>query len=115
LDPLSFITKPSLPRVVNILKRASTSGNIRVVKRIIAISAYGEGKNIATIASTLKICVQSVRNWIKSFILNRFDSLELGKSSGRASKLTKTQRKELSRLRTDLLQLDFLGEYGEAR
>jgi transposase len=82
----------------NSLKRASTSGNIRVVKRIIAISAYGEGKNIATIASTLKICVQSVHNWVKSFILNRFDSLELGKSSGRPSKLTKKQRKELSTL-----------------
>jgi len=40
----------------NSLKRASTSGNKRVVKRIIAISAYGEGKNIPTIASTLKIC-----------------------------------------------------------
>lgn len=82
----------------SILKKASQSGNIRVVKRIFAISAYGDGQNIPNIASTLKICEHSVRNWIKSFILNRFDSLELGKSSGRPSKLTKNQRKELSTL-----------------
>jgi transposase len=84
--------------LANSLKIASLSGNVRLVKRIIAISAYGEGKKIANIASTLKICEQSVGNWVEGFILKRFDSLKLGKSSGRPCKLTENQKKELGKL-----------------
>lgn len=80
------------------MKVASTAGNIRLVKRLMAICAFGNGQNITGIAVTLKISEQSVRNWVNGFIVNRFDSLQLKGSSGRPAKLTKSQRKELSSL-----------------
>jgi transposase len=71
-----------------------------LVKRIEAIVAVAAGESLEQVSLSLSLCEQSVRNYVKAFLLNGRNSLIYRSSPGRPAKLTKTQKKELSRLVT---------------
>ena len=75
-------------------------GDRRLVKRVEAILAVAAGESLEQVSISLGLCEQSVRNYVKAFLLNGRDSLTYRSSPGRPAKLTKTQKKELSRLVT---------------
>jgi len=75
-------------------------GDRRLVKRVEAILAVAAGESLEQISASLDLCEQSVRNYVQAFLLNGRDSLTYRSSPGRPAKLTKTQKKELSRLVT---------------
>jgi transposase len=56
----------------------------------------GERMRLADILSMWDVSVQSVYNWLKEFVEERWQSLEMGKAPGRPPRLTKTQKRQLS-------------------
>jgi len=80
------------------LKQAQNSGDLRTVKRILAVLAVSDGILYSVIATNLKVSEESIRLWVKALLLKGVGGLKSNKSPGRPSKLTKTQRKELDKL-----------------
>ena len=80
------------------LQQAQNNGDLRRAKRIMAILAVVDGTLYSTIATTLKVSEESIRLWVNAFLLYGVKSFIYKKSTGRPSKLTKTQRKKLDRL-----------------
>jgi transposase len=79
---------------------ALTLGDRRLAKRVEALLAVAAGESLEQASASLDLSEQSVRNYVKAFLLNGRDSLTYRSSPGRPAKLTKTQKKELSRLVT---------------
>ncbi len=96
---LQLITDQDLtPIFIQLLQQAQNNGDLRKAKRIMAILAVVEGTSYSTIAKTLKVSDESIRLWVNAFLLYGVKSFIYKKSTGRPSKLTKTQRKQLDRL-----------------
>ena len=85
-------------KCIQLLQQAQNNGDLRRAKRIMAILAVVDGTLYSTIANTLKVSEESIRLWINAFLLYGVKSFIYKKSTGRPSKLTKTQRKQLDRL-----------------
>jgi transposase len=77
------------------LKAAEKLGDIRSVKRILAILALADGNSIGQTANLLKTSAEAVRIWLYAFLEKGIQGIEIKKSPGRQSRLTKTQKKEL--------------------
>jgi len=84
--------------LVERLHQAYAGGHLRLVKRIHALLYVVEGESIAAVCTLLDLGEQTVRDYIRTFIVKGVDSLSYRQPSGRPPKLTKTQRKELSDL-----------------
>lgn len=80
----------------NRLNAAQQGGDLRSVKRILAILSLSEGLAEKQIATTLKVSAESVRLWLWAFLIKGVQGIEPKKPPGRPSKLTKTQKKELA-------------------
>ncbi len=80
------------------LKQAQNKGDLRGAKRIMAIFGVAEGLPHEVIASTLNVIGKTVTAWIETFLLKGPRGLISRESSGRKPKLTKSQKKELSRI-----------------
>jgi len=80
------------------LHKAYAKGRQRLIKRIHALLYIIAGKSVAEVVEILDLSAQTVYNYIKSFLLRKLDSLKYKRPPGRPRKLTKTQRKELSKL-----------------
>jgi transposase len=80
------------------LHQAYAIGNLRLIKRVHTLLYIIEGKSVAKVAEILNLSEQSVRNYVKAFILKGLNSLVYKRPPGRPPKLTKTQRKELAKL-----------------
>lgn len=80
------------------LKRAEKKGDIRLVKRILAILFVGDGYNKNDIAVKLHVSSESIRLWVIKFAVYGINGLYPKKSKGRYPKLTKNQRKELAEI-----------------
>ena len=74
------------------LWKAYSSGDLRLVRRISALLAYGKGEAVNKVANTLGVVEQTIYNWLKAFLLDRMNSLVYQRSPGRPPKLTKTQK-----------------------
>jgi transposase len=83
------------------LNVAEKAGDLRTVKRVLAIMAVADGIQYSQIAPTLKVNEESIRLWVNAMLLKGVSALKSAKGPGRPSKLTKTQRKELDKLITD--------------
>jgi len=81
-----------------LLEKAQNNGNLRSAKQIMAVLAVIDGTLYSTIAATLKISEESIRLWVKAFLLKGVKSFKYKKPPGKPSKLTKTQRKQLDKL-----------------
>jgi transposase len=80
------------------LKAAEKMGDIRLIKRILAILSLSEGVSKEEIASILEVSLEAVRLWLQAFILRGVGSLWIKKPPGKPSKLTKSQKKELANI-----------------
>jgi transposase len=75
-------------------------GDLRLSKRLEVILYVAAGESFERVSEYLRVCEQSVRNYVKAFLLKGRDSLNYRSSPGRPAKLTKSQKKELGRLVT---------------
>jgi len=83
------------------LKQAQNSGDLSMVKRILAVLAVSDGILYSVIATNLKVSEESIRLWVNTLLLKGVDGLRSKKRPGRPPKLTKTQRKHLDKLITE--------------
>ena len=91
-------SKTIVKRIKDELKKAYDRGDVRAVRRLSVLMMIGERMTLALIVATWNICEQTVYNWLNAFFVERWDSIEYGKSSGRPPRLTKTQKRQLSDL-----------------
>jgi transposase len=84
--------------LLNKLKNAEKIGNIRIVKHILAILALAEGRTMPEIATMLKIRAETVRLWLRDYLLYGIKSLRQEKSPGRPAKLKKAWKEELAQM-----------------
>jgi hypothetical protein len=92
---LSSFTRKQLYRR---LQQAYASGALRLVKRIHALLALAESMSVQEVAAILDLGEQTVRDYRNRFLLKHLASLTYKRPSGRPSKLTKAQRRELATL-----------------
>lgn len=78
------------------LKTARNLGNIQLVNRILSILAIAEGICQQQVANTLQVSEESIRLWLRAFLLHGVRGLEKKLSPGRPPKLSKRQKKELA-------------------
>ena len=90
---LSPFTRKQLSRR---LQQAYASGALRLVKRIHALLALAEGMSVQEVAAMLGLGEQTVRDYRNLFLLQHLASLMYKRPSGRPSKLTKAQRRDLA-------------------
>ena len=95
------LTKAHKKSLINKLKKAQATGNLREAKRVMAILALGDKQDTKTTASILQVTVEAIHGWVKKFLLHGLQGLASKKSPGRPSKLTKSQKKELAKLIDD--------------
>jgi transposase len=77
---------------------ADKKGDLNLFKKITAILALSEEIETSVIARLLEVSMESVRIWIRDFLLKGLRSLMVIKPKGRPSKLSKTQKEELGKL-----------------
>lgn len=80
------------------LQVARNRGKLQEVIRIQALLSQADGKSVQEIAQTLRVSEESVRNWLKKYMVAGLDSIHSKKKSGRPPKLTKTQRRTLKHM-----------------
>lgn len=85
-------------KLIERLREAYASGQVRLVKRIHALVYIVDGKTVDEVVAILALSEQSVYDYVRAFILKGWDSLVYQRPSGRPPKLTPSQRKELSQL-----------------
>jgi transposase len=84
--------------LLNMLENARKIGDSRMIKRISAILSVIKQVSFSAISAILGVTKESIRRWIKAFLLNGPAGLKSKKRPGRPSKLTKSQKKELSNI-----------------
>jgi transposase len=90
--------------IQNLNKKASDAefnGDIKALKRVQVMLMINEGNKFETIALILKISKETIRLWIKDFLLLGIRFLKYQKSPGRPPKLTKSQKKQLAKIIDD--------------
>lgn len=92
------ITGNTIKAIKNIQMKAEKTNNLQIVRRCMAIIALSKGICKDKIASILQVHVESIRLWIKKLMQKGPKGLLSEKKPGRPSRLTKKQKKELSRL-----------------
>ncbi len=92
------LTKRQLESLEKAQVNAEKAGDCQKIKRILSILLFSRNEKILDIAKLLKVSHEAVRNWIKHYLLKGLLGLRSGKIPGRPSKLTKSQRKELSKI-----------------
>jgi transposase len=92
---LSSFTRKQLYRR---LEQAYGQGDLRVVRRIQALFALADNLSVRETAERLSLGEQTIRDYRNAFLLEGVASLKYKRPSGRPSKLTKSQRRELSDL-----------------
>ncbi|MBU2462204.1 IS630 family transposase [bacterium] len=83
------------------LSQAENRGDLNTAKRVMAILAVVGGNTYSKIASILKVCEESIRLWVKAFLLKGLEGLKSKKIPGRPPGLTKSQKKKLDKIITE--------------
>ncbi len=82
--------------LVEQLRQAYRSAQIRVIRRIHALLYLADGYPVNQVAEVLDLGEQTVRDYLRAFLVDGIASLVYRRPPGRPPKLTKTQRKELA-------------------
>ncbi len=77
------------------LRQAYQAGDLRLVRRVSALLAVGQGEAVPTVAATLGVSPASVYGWLKILLVQGVTSLRVQWRGGRPSKLTRTQKRRL--------------------
>lgn len=85
--------------LLNALVKARKNGSLILVNRITAILAVAEnGFSLAHIAKILRLSSESIRSWLKKYMISGIKGLIARKNTpGRPNKLTKLQRHKFSK------------------
>lgn len=94
------LERTTMTMLQEISHRAQCRGDVRTVKRVSCVLAFSKGFPFSMIASIVSVSEESIRLWVKAFMLKGPAGLKSNKPPGRQPKLTKTQKKELDLLLT---------------
>jgi transposase len=83
------------------LRQAYATGNLRLIRRIHALLQIADGQPLTNVTEMLNLGEQTVRDYIRAFVLKGVNSLVYKRPPGRPPKLTKTQRREPAKLIED--------------
>jgi len=78
------------------LLKAYERGDLRSVRRLSVLIMIGEREGMETIRASWDISEPTVYHWLKEFVVTGWKSLVYGKMPGRPSRLSKTQKRQLS-------------------
>jgi transposase len=92
------ISTPLCKEMEFALQSAQRRGDIRLVKRLLAIFALRDSNSPQHVAALLKVSVATVLDWAKNFLCYKLKGLKDNKSPGRPPKLTKSQKRQLADL-----------------
>jgi transposase len=90
------ISSPLCKEMDSALLAAQRRGDIRLVKRILAIFALRDSNSPSHVASLLKVSIDSVLDWARRFLCYKLNGLKDKKSPGRPAKLNKSQKRLLA-------------------
>jgi len=96
-----IIQSGSRKRLEKLLKKSEEKGDLRTVKRVMAILAFSEKVPPSKISEIFGVSEESIRLWVYAFLLKGVEGLKAKKNNGRATKLTKSQRRELDKIITE--------------
>lgn len=77
-------------------KLASLESNARVRIRLLAIYHFRLGNNRAQVARLLGVARGSVNKWVNRYLANGLEGIQTKASTGRPSKISTTQRKQIA-------------------
>lgn len=92
------LSKKQKNQLILAMNRAEKRGDFMKVKKILSLLLFNRENTVQEIQTLLQVSDQSVRSWIKIYLVSGLRGLRSGKSPGRPPKLTKKQRKVLSDL-----------------
>lgn len=92
------LSKDLRQSLVEQLERAYRAGHLRLVKRIHALLYIVDGKSVSEVKELLHLGEQTIRDYVRTFLLKGLESLHYRRPPGRPARLTQTQRKELAQL-----------------
>lgn len=90
------ISSPLCKEMDTALLAAQRRGDIRLVKRILAIFALRDSNSPSQVATLLKVSIDSVLDWARRFLCYKLNGLKDKKSPGRPAKLNKSQKRLLA-------------------
>ncbi|MEW6126879.1 MAG: IS630 family transposase [Acidobacteriota bacterium] len=92
------ISTPLCKEMEQALQSAQRRGDLRLVKRLLAIFALRDSHSPEHLADLLKVSVAAVLDWAKNFLCYNLKGLQEKKAPGRPAKLTKSQKRQLAAL-----------------
>ena len=93
--PRITASKPILKQLDRKINNAKELGDVGVLRRGQGLIGVLSGVEYKDIATTIGVTTETIRLWVNAFLCEGIDSLQLRKSSGRPSKLSKSQKKQL--------------------
>ena len=91
-------SRPIVKQLQKELQIAYKTSDIRRIKHLMGLLAIAQGQSISQVSEQLGVCAQTVYNWLRAFLCERWESLRTRTSSGRPCKLTRTQKQRLCEL-----------------
>ena len=83
------------------LAQSELLGDLKAFKRIQSVLMFFQGCSYSNIAAALNCSHESVRLWFKDFMFRSINFIKYQSPPGRPSRLTKNQKKELSKIIDD--------------
>lgn len=90
-------SQETVKRLKQELEQAYTRGDKRAVRRLSVLIMIGSRMVLESILAIWNVSQQSVYNWLNEFLADRWDSLKYEKAPGRPPRLTKSQKRKLSK------------------
>jgi len=90
-------SKETVKRLKQELQEAYTRGDLRAVRRLSVLVMIGERIELVIILAVWNVSQQTVYTWLNEFVLKRWKGLVYRKAPGRPARLTKTQKRQLSK------------------
>ena len=90
-------SKSNVKRFQQELGKAYQRGDKRTIRHLSVLLMIGSKVALATILSVWNVSQQTVYNWLNDFLVDQFNSLEYQNVPGRPPRLTKSQKRDLSK------------------
>ena len=81
-----------------VLRQGFRDGDVRVIRRVQALLEGGSGRSVPVVADRLGLDASTVYGWLHAFLVDGLATLRYGRSPGRPSKLTPSQKHRLCEL-----------------
>lgn len=98
MRPRITASKVMITKLEKKVSLAYDRGDIQILRRAQGLLGVFRGNLYEEIAQIVGVTVETLRLWIRSFLVDGFRSLKSKRSKGRPSKLTKEQKKQLKKV-----------------